>query len=67
MKLIKHKVRHIDEGDLIPDVFEGRSYSHDTINSAEYLGSTLDDHEVLRIGSGRIIVIHSIDLDWYEE
>jgi hypothetical protein len=70
MKLIKHKVRHVEgpvEFDTIPDVFEDRSYPSSDINKATYLGSTIDGHEVLRLDDGNIVIIYSIDLDWYKE
>jgi hypothetical protein len=70
VKLIKHKVRHIEgqeEFDRIPDVFEGRSYPSDDINKAKYLGSTIDGHEVLRLDDGNIVIIYSIDLNWDKE
>jgi hypothetical protein len=66
MKLIKHKVRQ-EEFDRIPDVFENRSYPSADINKATYLGSTIDGHEVLRLDDGNIVIIYSIDLDWYKE
>jgi len=69
MKLTKHKVRVIEgqEGYNVPDAHENYSYTPDEINQAIYLGSTADDHEVLRLASGKIAIVYSIDLDWFEE